>query len=31
MGAAPSGKEVTVTGINIYRIAAGKIVEQWRV
>jgi len=30
MGAAPTGKEVTVTGINIYRIADGKIVEQWR-
>jgi steroid delta-isomerase-like uncharacterized protein len=29
-GAAPTGNEVTVTGINIYRIADGKIVEQWR-
>jgi steroid delta-isomerase-like uncharacterized protein len=29
MGAAPTGKLVTVTGINIFRLAAGKIEEIW--
>jgi steroid delta-isomerase-like uncharacterized protein len=29
MGVAPTGKEVTVTGISIVRIAEGKIVEEW--
>jgi steroid delta-isomerase-like uncharacterized protein len=29
MGIAPTGKEVTVTGISVYRIERGKIVEDW--
>jgi predicted ester cyclase len=29
MGIAPTGKQVTITGILIYRIVAGKIVEEW--
>jgi predicted ester cyclase len=29
MGIAPTGKQVTVTGILIYRIAGDKIVEEW--
>jgi steroid delta-isomerase-like uncharacterized protein len=29
MGAAPTGKEVAITGINIARIERGKIVESW--
>ncbi|HZS02331.1 MAG TPA: ester cyclase [Chloroflexota bacterium] len=29
MGVAPTGKRVTLTGIDIYRIADGKIVEYW--
>jgi steroid delta-isomerase-like uncharacterized protein len=29
MGAAPTGKMVTVTGINIFRLAGGKIEEVW--
>ncbi len=29
MGIAPTGKQVTVTGISIFRIAGGKIVEEW--
>jgi steroid delta-isomerase-like uncharacterized protein len=29
LGVAPTGKQVTFTGINIYRIADGKIVERW--
>ena len=29
MGIAPTGKQVTVTGISIQRIANGKIVEAW--
>jgi steroid delta-isomerase-like uncharacterized protein len=28
-GIPPTGKEVTTTGIDIYRIVDGKIVEQW--
>lgn len=28
-GIPPTGKEVTFTGIDIYRIVGGKIVEQW--
>lgn len=28
-GVPPTGKEVTITGISIYRIANGKIVEGW--
>jgi steroid delta-isomerase-like uncharacterized protein len=28
-GIPPTGKELTVTGIDIYRIEDGKIVEQW--
>ena len=28
-GIAPTGKQVTITGINIYRLANGKIVERW--
>ena len=31
MGIAPTGKQVTFTGISIYRIANGKIVERWGV
>lgn len=29
MGIAPTGKQVTLTGIGIVRIAGGKIVEEW--
>jgi SnoaL-like polyketide cyclase len=29
MGAAPTGKEVAFTGINIVRLEGGKIVESW--
>ena len=29
LGVAPTGKQVTFTGINIYRIANGQIVERW--
>jgi predicted ester cyclase len=29
MGAAPTGKEVAITGINIVRVEGGKIVESW--
>ena len=29
MGAAPTGKEVSFTGINIVRLKGGKIVESW--
>ena len=29
LGVAPTGKHVTFSGINIYRIACGKIVERW--
>ena len=29
MGVAPTGKQVTVTGITISRIADGKIAEEW--
>jgi predicted ester cyclase len=29
MGVAATGREVTVTGINIYRLAGGKVVEEW--
>jgi predicted ester cyclase len=29
LGVAPSGKSFTMTGISIYRIANGKIVEHW--
>ena len=29
MGIAPTGKQVTVTGISILRIVGGKIVEEW--
>ena len=29
MGIAPTGKQVTTTGINIYRLANGKAVEGW--
>ena len=29
MGIAPTGKQVTVTGISIQRIANGKIMEEW--
>ncbi len=28
-GIPPTGKELTVAGIDIYRIVDGKIVEQW--
>ncbi len=30
-GIAPTGKKVTVTGINIDRIAGGKIAEEWEI
>jgi len=30
-GIAPTGKKVTITGVNIYRIVDGKIVEGWSV
>jgi len=30
LGVAPTGKRVKITGINIYRIERGKIVELWR-
>jgi predicted ester cyclase len=29
MGIAPTGKQMTVTGINVYRLARGKLVERW--
>ena len=29
MGIAPTGKQVTVTGISIDRVVGGKIVEEW--
>lgn len=29
MGIAPTGKQVTITGISILRIVGGKIVEEW--
>ena len=29
MGAAPTGKEVAFTGINISQLEGGKIVESW--
>ena len=29
MGIPPTGKEVTVTGISIYRFAGGRLVEDW--
>lgn len=29
MGVSPTGRRVTATGISIYRIASGKIVEEW--
>jgi predicted ester cyclase len=29
MGAAPTGKEVSLTGINFVRLEGGKIVESW--
>jgi len=29
MGIAPTGKQITMTGISILRIAAGKIAEEW--
>jgi len=29
MGVAPTGKEVTITGISILRIVGGKLVEEW--
>ncbi len=29
MGIAPTGKQVTLTGINIMRIVGGKVVEEW--
>jgi predicted ester cyclase len=30
-GIAPTGKHVTFTGMTLYRMAQGKIVEQWTV
>lgn len=29
MGVAPTGKQVTVTGIDVYRFAGGQVVEAW--
>lgn len=29
MGAAPTGKQVTTTGMHLFRLAGGKIVELW--
>jgi predicted ester cyclase len=29
MGAAPTGKQVTVTGMNLFRLTGGKITEIW--
>ena len=29
LGIAPTGRQVTVTGISIYRVANGKIAEEW--
>jgi steroid delta-isomerase-like uncharacterized protein len=31
MGVAPTGKKVTMTGVDIYRIENGKLVEYWHV
>jgi predicted ester cyclase len=30
MGIAPTGKPVTVTGIDIFRLSAGKLAEMWQ-
>jgi len=30
-GAAPTGKKITITGVNIYRMVNGKVVEGWNV
>ncbi len=29
MGILPTGKQFTITGINIVRVAGGRIVEEW--
>jgi predicted ester cyclase len=29
MGIPPTGKQVTVTGIDVYRVSGGKLVERW--
>ncbi|SRR5216110_2034751 len=29
MGIPPTGKQITITGMNIYHMASGKIVKQW--
>lgn len=29
MGIAPTGKQITVTGISVHRIEGGKVVDQW--
>ena len=31
MGIPPTGKEITASGISIYRIAGGKVVEGWNI
>ena len=31
MGVAPTGKKVTMTGVDVYRIENGKLVEYWKV
>jgi predicted ester cyclase len=30
MGIAPTGKQVTITGIDIFRLAHGKLAEMWQ-
>jgi predicted ester cyclase len=30
MGIPPTGKNVVITGISIYRLSEGKIAEEWR-
>lgn len=29
MGIPPTGKQITISGVNTYRIASGKVVEEW--
>ena len=31
MGVAPTGKEVRITGINVFRVAGGKVAEHWTI
>ena len=31
MGVAPTGKEVRITGINVFRVVGGKVAEHWTI